>query len=563
MVRTKSRPAADTSHDGLTDDTAKPERAPIEQPERQFLPALELVLIDESVHNPRRHYDARALQELADTIRDRGMDEPVTVRAKDDGRYELAAGHRRCRAAQMVGLAVVPAMLRVLNDAQFIELLHVNNLQREDVDPLDEAESYSKLLETGYTAEALAAKFGRLPSYIATRLKLLQLSHAARHALQMDLVPLTHSLELAKLPPHQQDEALGRMFGLNAQKLADAYAAENAPPATAEDEAEIAAADDIDDSEAETAHRFGRTHWQAPTIPPIDNLKAFIRGQMLRRLDVVPWALDDATLVPSAGACSACPKRSSTEPLLFGDLARADSCLDTACYKKKELAHGRRAQRAAATTHDDDLGPPDQPRADAKAEAATAQQQQQRRVAEERAKKRELAEFERAKARRRALLRAIVRAIRPEALTDPKVIGSLVKGVLEDRLWGDTTDADGLVAILDACGLDTTCPEGADPDDIDWCVDRLLAAIHAPKTPRATVAAIVLLAIDTQLELTVTVARMRQQPPHLTALAKALKVDMARVVKDAERAQLPVKKAVKKTPAKKAAKKVVKKPAKR
>jgi ParB/RepB/Spo0J family partition protein len=168
-------------------------------------------LVVESIHNPRRHFTPAKMAELEDSIRSAGMVfTPLIARSTDDGTFELAAGHRRLRAAKAVGLASVPVRVVPLSDTQLLEVLTIENLQREDVHPLDEARGYEALMraDRAYTPKAIAAKVGKSESYVYRRLKLLDLNPDLRELFERDAITAAHAERLARLDDHLQAEAL-------------------------------------------------------------------------------------------------------------------------------------------------------------------------------------------------------------------------------------------------------------------------------------------------------------------------------------------------------------------
>lgn len=124
---------------------------------------------------PRTHFDEASLQSLAESIRSHGIVQPLLVRRRGDG-YELIAGERRWRAAKLAGLAKVPVVVKEVPDNSLLEIALIENIQREDLNPIEEALAYKKLIETvGLTQEALASRVGRDRSYITNYLRLLRL----------------------------------------------------------------------------------------------------------------------------------------------------------------------------------------------------------------------------------------------------------------------------------------------------------------------------------------------------------------------------------------------------
>lgn len=124
---------------------------------------------------PRTHFDEGSLEGLAESIRSHGVVQPLLVRRREEG-YELIAGERRWRAAKLAGLTRVPVVIREVPDDQLLEIALIENIQRENLNPIEEAQAYRKLIETvGLTQEALATRVGRDRSYITNYLRLLKL----------------------------------------------------------------------------------------------------------------------------------------------------------------------------------------------------------------------------------------------------------------------------------------------------------------------------------------------------------------------------------------------------
>ncbi len=136
---------------------------------------IEIDLIEPGPMQPRTRFDQTKLEALAKSITENGVVQPVLVR-RQGLRYELIAGERRWRAAQLAGLTRIPAVVRDVADDKLLELALVENLQREDLDPIEEAHAYKKLVETiGLTQESIAERVGRDRSYITNYLRLLRL----------------------------------------------------------------------------------------------------------------------------------------------------------------------------------------------------------------------------------------------------------------------------------------------------------------------------------------------------------------------------------------------------
>lgn len=137
---------------------------------------IELSRIDANPEQPRSTFDEETLQELADSIRELGIIQPLSLRMKDDGRYQIIAGERRWRAAQMAGLTTVPAYVRTVSDSEMTEMALIENIQREDLNAIEVALTFRKLIDTySLTQERLSARLGKKRATIANHLRLLKL----------------------------------------------------------------------------------------------------------------------------------------------------------------------------------------------------------------------------------------------------------------------------------------------------------------------------------------------------------------------------------------------------
>src|SRR5262245_38056921 len=167
----------------------------------------------EDVHpssaQPRKNFDGERLEELAASIRTQGIIQPLIVRTRPAGGYELIAGERRWRAAQRAGLHEVPAVIRDVAPAQAFEMALVENLQREDLNPIEEANGYQRLVdEFGYTQEALASRVGKDRSTVANALRLLRLPDGVRALVTEGRLSMGHARALLGL---ESDEAMERL----------------------------------------------------------------------------------------------------------------------------------------------------------------------------------------------------------------------------------------------------------------------------------------------------------------------------------------------------------------
>src|ERR1700722_13390855 len=264
----------------------------------------------ESSTNPRKTFDEDAMQELAASIREHGVLSPLLVRPHAERRFEIVFGARRYRGAALAEKETVPVCIRQMTDAQGLEAQLVENLQRQDVHPLHEAQGFAALLrleEPKYSIELIAAKCGKHPGYVASRLRLTELAPAAVEAFTKDEIGLGHALLLAKLQPQQQEEALTACWQ-------ESYTG------------------------GSKAKRI---------LLPVRHLREWIEHNILLELATAPFSKDDATLVLEAGSCVECPKRTGHNTLLFeGIAAQHDSCSDPACYAAKVDAHVKRTVAA-------------------------------------------------------------------------------------------------------------------------------------------------------------------------------------------------------------------------
>ena len=156
-------------------------------------------LVDPSAAQPRSVFNDTKLEELAKSIASNGVVQPILVRPKG-GRFELIAGERRWRAAQLAGLTKIPVVVRDVPDDQVLEIALIENLQREDLNPIEEASGYRKLIETlGLTQETVAERVGRDRSYVTNYLRLLRLPEDIQDLLQSGRISTGHARTLLGL----------------------------------------------------------------------------------------------------------------------------------------------------------------------------------------------------------------------------------------------------------------------------------------------------------------------------------------------------------------------------
>ncbi len=171
---------------------------------------VELELIDPSPVQPRSHFDDASLQELAQSISAHGVVQPVLLRPKES-RFELVAGERRLRAAKIAGLERIPAVVREIEDNDLLELALIENIQREDLNPIEEAQAYKNLIEAvGLTQESVGERVGRDRSYITNYLRLLRLPEDIQRLLAEKKISTGHARTLLGLEHLDEQRRIAR-----------------------------------------------------------------------------------------------------------------------------------------------------------------------------------------------------------------------------------------------------------------------------------------------------------------------------------------------------------------
>jgi ParB/RepB/Spo0J family partition protein len=298
----------------------------------------EVLLLDQVEPGPwnRRHFEKvdLSLEELAGSIRTKGVIAPITVRRHPDtaDRYQIVAGERRWRASQLAGRPDIPCIIRALTSDEAREICVIENLQRKDLAAIEEAQGVALLLaREGATPESVALEIGRAEAWVAQRYSIaMQLSEKWQKAvldLESPFGQLTagHLIVVSRMPVEIQDRLLE----------ADIFWTWNPRD-----------------------HRK-----RMPVVPTIDGLRRWAERYQ-RNLNTAPWKLADADLVPEAGPCTTCPKRSGAALLLWDESELedhgpdgrkrkkpADHCLDPACWQTKVEALIDRAAAEAKSEY--------------------------------------------------------------------------------------------------------------------------------------------------------------------------------------------------------------------
>ena len=150
-------------------------------------------------YQPRKTFDTESLNELAQSIKEYGVVQPIIVKKSIKG-YELIAGERRTKAAQIAGLKTIPAIIKEFDDQEMMEIALIENIQREDLNPIDEATSISNIIKLrGYTQEEFASKFGKSRSYVTNLLGLLKLPDNVKKLVEKKALSMSHARVLSKI----------------------------------------------------------------------------------------------------------------------------------------------------------------------------------------------------------------------------------------------------------------------------------------------------------------------------------------------------------------------------
>lgn len=249
-----------------------------------------LYQIEPSPLNPRKHFDTASLEELAASIAAEGVLQPILVREIDDTvdgpyqRYEIVAGERRYRASIIAGLASIPAIIRILTDEEALEIMITENLQRQDIHPMEEAAGFQQIIQYGHMdIRELAARVGKSPSFVAHRLKLCQLIQEIQEHFFRGLILVKDALTISQLAAaDQHDFYEENLLGNNNEYELSDY--------------------DI--------------------------------RKYRNRLDTAPFDITDESLLKGKPSCTVCPYNSASS-VLFADTTERAICNDSTCYRAK------------------------------------------------------------------------------------------------------------------------------------------------------------------------------------------------------------------------------------
>lgn len=253
---------------------------------------------------PKESLDNNALQDLARSIQQKGVLVPILVRPIDDLNFELVAGQRRLLACRSLEHETIPALVREMDATEALQLAITENLQRADLHYLDEAQAFADLQSRAkMDPDAIAQRLGKGPSYIRQRLALVNLIPEFKRRAREGQLSVMGAVQLARI-------------SINSQKLVR--------------------------QELNWELRRGE-------VLTAGRIRGILNQLFYHRLDVAPFGLDDARLVPKAGSCTTCPKSSAAAPALFADIAQDATCTDASCFRMKCEAHALAAEKAAGS----------------------------------------------------------------------------------------------------------------------------------------------------------------------------------------------------------------------
>ena len=260
--------------------------------------------------NPRRQFDAESIKSLAESIRQHGVLQPILVRQTGatggkDTVFEIVAGERRFRAAKLAERSEIPARVETLSDAEALQVQIIENLQREDVHPLDEAQGFKHLQEAArLELSDIAQRVACDVRYVTRRLALTNLIEEAQTDFRKELITLAHALEICRLSPEIQEAALATCYERtsvwNQKEQTYNY---------------------VPDKERPARH--------------VRHLQEWLMHNVHLNLHKAPFKLDDTRLRADGLACVSCPQRTGNNRGLFDDIKNGDTCLSPLCFKGK------------------------------------------------------------------------------------------------------------------------------------------------------------------------------------------------------------------------------------
>jgi ParB/RepB/Spo0J family partition protein len=244
-------------------------------------------------NQPRKFYDKVAMDELTQSVKEKGVLQPILIMPNGQG-FILVCGERRFKASQAAGLAEIPAVIRTLTDDEALELQIIENLQRKDVHPMEEAVAFKSMMESKtkpYSIDDIAAKVNKPVAYITQRISLNALIPELQKDFWSGKFLVGHAVLFSRLSPEDQKTCFK----------------------------------ECRDYDKDYKNIRGATE--------------FIQRNIMRVLSAAPFKKDDPTLNPDMGPCTTCPFKSGNNPSLFADVKEDDRCFKPACFTKKLEEH--------------------------------------------------------------------------------------------------------------------------------------------------------------------------------------------------------------------------------
>lgn len=254
-------------------------------------------------------FTPEALKDLADSIREEGLAQPVLLRPDPAkaGKYILVAGERRYRSFKLLNRAAIPSYVRPLNDEQALKLQIIENLQREDVNPMKEARGFELLIrERKYTTSMLAEQIGKSIDYVQERIRLVQLIPEIQDLVKTGEIPIKAGLKMARIPKEQQKDCLAEVT--NTMWLSGGYNGKG----------------------------------KKVVFTGLDSLQDWMDSNLWTDLAKADFDKEDPKLNPTMGACSTCQHRTKNTGGLFDDITSEDKCLLASCYRTKQVNNYKR-----------------------------------------------------------------------------------------------------------------------------------------------------------------------------------------------------------------------------
>ena len=278
----------------------KKEKKVVQEQSVLSVESIPMVVILPCKNQPRKSFKEESIKELADSMEVNGLLQPITIRPDADG-YEIVAGECRWRAAKLLKWETIPAIIRHVSDDDMLEIQVMENLQREDMSPLDEAGAFQTLLKKE-NIDWLSSKIHKSKKYVLDRIKLNDLSMEAKMYLIDGVLPLGHAVLLSKINEEYQDKILKSI-------ILTPY--------------------------NEKSERDSSLSYCYKTL---NDLKSII-SNLFTSFVSSPFSLSNSNLIDGVPSCNDCEKRTCNQNLLFGDITDKDVCTDTVCFNNKLKAH--------------------------------------------------------------------------------------------------------------------------------------------------------------------------------------------------------------------------------